>query len=69
MDNTRARDDPGSHNHHHDRAAVWAFFAARAFDWWEDRRMSVAILFSADAPNQLWLVDITEHKSVGGKLY
>lgn len=26
-------------------------------------------VFAADAPNQLWLVDITEHKTAEGKLY
>ncbi|NYJ66189.1 transposase InsO family protein [Pseudoclavibacter chungangensis] len=26
-------------------------------------------VFAADAPNQLWLTDITEHKTVEGKLY
>ncbi|MGK0722505.1 IS3 family transposase [Leucobacter sp. W1478] len=26
-------------------------------------------VFAADAPNELWLVDITEHKTVEGKLY
>ncbi|SJN32922.1 Mobile element protein [Mycetocola reblochoni REB411] len=26
-------------------------------------------VFAADAPNQLWLVDITEHKTTEGKLY
>ena len=26
-------------------------------------------VFTADAPNELWLVDITEHKTAEGKLY
>lgn len=26
-------------------------------------------VFAADAPNELWLVDITEHKSAEDKLY
>ena len=26
-------------------------------------------VFAADAPNELWLVDITEHKTAEGKLY
>ena len=46
-DNTRARSEPGSHNHHHDRAAVRAFYAVRDFDWWAGRRMSVAVFFAA----------------------
>lgn len=50
MDSTLAHDEPGSHNHHQDRAAVLGLFAARDlvwWVWWMDRRMSVAFFLAA----------------------
>lgn len=32
-------------------------------------RLDLACDFSAEAPNQLWLSDITEHPTAEGKLY
>lgn len=34
-----------------------------------DEKGRVRHVFAADAPNQLWLTDITEHKTAEGKLY
>ncbi|OLT20075.1 integrase [Ornithinimicrobium sp. CNJ-824] len=34
-----------------------------------DEHGGVRHVFAADAPNELWLVDITEHKTAEGKLY
>lgn len=34
-----------------------------------DEKVRVRHVFTAEKPNQLWLTDITEHKTVEGKLY
>lgn len=34
-----------------------------------DEKGRIRHVFAADAPNQLWLTDITEHKTAEGKLY